>query len=370
MEFVKFYMEFQDSERNFSQKFEVMSEIDEDELLNETRYTDVRSTVDSEEDIGKASPKPMEMARKVQRTDVELTKVNDENSSHNRDWPVSRNVEVFKTPRTMERIKMSTLISTNNSIQRRSVYTRKCRSNAGLSEDSMSPDSQKVESLSGKMEKHTNSVRRVRFSDSFDDEAFYEARDTLDEVPITETKSEDKFENAREESVAESTNTASPLEDLKPLISSSLKRLNLDESSIHNKENSNNNGILSSVVKAVRHAFKNLAGDKSPKCLKTQQTVLSTHISTNSTPIVSSLSNKRSRDIETQEVAACSPIVKRLRAWPKIRGRPPISRMRHETLTTSREISSNTQGINQGYLKADDTVSPIPSVAHKSTQTK
>ncbi|XP_066603475.1 uncharacterized protein [Prorops nasuta] len=369
-----------------------MSEIDEDELLNETRYTDVRSTVDSEEDIGKASPKPMEMARKVQRTDVELTKVNDENSSHNRDWPVSRNVEVFKTPRTMERIKMSTLISTNNSIQRRSVYTRKCRSNAGLSEDSMSPDSQKVESLSGKMEKHTNSVRRVRFSDSFDDEAFYEARDTLDEVPITETKSEDKFENAREESgnsketmnsqqeigssrvvmvlVAESTNTASPLEDLKPLISSSLKRLNLDESSIHNKENSNNNGILSSVVKAVRHAFKNLAGDKSPKCLKTQQTVLSTHISTNSTPIVSSLSNKRSRDIETQEVAACSPIVKRLRAWPKIRGRPPISRMRHETLTTSREISSNTQGINQGYLKADDTVSPIPSVAHKSTQTK
>ncbi|XP_066598026.1 uncharacterized protein fs(1)Ya isoform X2 [Prorops nasuta] len=392
-EFVSFPSSME-SKRNFSQKLDVMTEIDENELSSEARHTDARSTVDPDEDVGRASPNPIKMTHNVQSDDMELTNVNDEYSSHKKDSPDSKNNEAFKTPTTMEKIKMSTLISTTRSIERRSVYTRKCRSTAGLCEDFTTPDSQKIEVLSEKMEKRTDSVKRVRFSDNFDDDTFYEALDTLNEVPMIEMKPQEKLENVEEERgnsekstnsqqqqqvgssrvvmvlVAETTNAASPLEDLKPLISSSLRQLSLDESSIDNKENANSSGIFSSVAQAVRQAFRNLAGGSSPKSLTTQQTVLNTHVSSNSSSTVSRPNNKRSREIETQDVATSSPIAKRPRAWPKIKGRPPISRMRHENPTTSRGVSSDTQVFSRGCLSVGDTVLPIPSRAHKSTQTQ
>lgn len=86
--------------------------------------------------------------------------------------------------------------------------------------------------------------------------------------------------------------------------------------------------------------------------------------------------NKRAREItevssprvDSIAVDIRSPLAKRQKGWYKmIRARRPINRMRNRYATTS---SRGVQVFSQGSLTMGDTVLPLPSRAHQSTQTE
>ncbi|XP_076642069.1 uncharacterized protein LOC143352919 [Halictus rubicundus] len=83
----------------------------------------------------------------------------------------------------------------------------------------------------------------------------------------------------------------------------------------------------------------------------------------------SSPSSKRQIGSEISQFEPTSPLHKRHRGWYRIKGREPIARMRNSHLTSPRGVSSETQVFHQGSLSVGDTVLPLPSRAHQSTQT-
>ncbi|XP_046427025.1 uncharacterized protein LOC124183069 isoform X1 [Neodiprion fabricii] len=155
-------------------------------------------------------------------------------------------------------------------------------------------------------------------------------------------------------------------------------------------------GIFSAVAQVMRNAFRGLPGTGPSKGSPTRVSeTLSESRGLNSTGLRTSPSRfstmatsllrrpgKRSRDSINDAVSpyrrelrsprnetGYSPVAKRPRSWHRIRGRDPIARMRRDASTTTRGVSSETQHFQQGSLSAGDTILPIPSRAHQSTQT-
>ncbi|XP_046746023.1 uncharacterized protein LOC124411143 isoform X2 [Diprion similis] len=155
-------------------------------------------------------------------------------------------------------------------------------------------------------------------------------------------------------------------------------------------------GIFSAVAQVMRNAFRGLPGTGPSKGSPTRVSeALTESRGLNSTGSRTSPSRfstmatsllrrpgKRSRDAINDAVSpyrrelrsprndtGSSPVAKRPRSWHRIRGRDPIARMRTGTSTATRGVSSETQHFQQGSLSAGDTVLPIPSRAHQSTQT-
>ncbi|XP_031834305.2 uncharacterized protein LOC116427733 [Nomia melanderi] len=81
-------------------------------------------------------------------------------------------------------------------------------------------------------------------------------------------------------------------------------------------------------------------------------------------------SSSRQTDLIFSQLESRSPLAKRHRGWYRIKGREPIARMRNSRLTSPRGVSSETQVFHQGSLSVGDTVLPLPSRAHQSTQTE
>lgn len=84
---------------------------------------------------------------------------------------------------------------------------------------------------------------------------------------------------------------------------------------------------------------------------------------------------KRAREMSPKEdpialASDTSPLAKRQRGWYNmIKGRQPIKRMRSSHLaTSSRGVSAETQVFSHGSLMAGDTVLPLPTRAHQSTE--
>ncbi|KAK0162209.1 hypothetical protein PV327_008563 [Microctonus hyperodae] len=168
--------------------------------------------------------------------------------------------------------------------------------------------------------------------------------------------------------------------------------------------NHGESGILSTVVNAVRNVFRNWAGvisAKNPTVVPTSSNNISqvptTSVMSTSDKsldiVVNSMENssirraKRSRDeldlisVGTSEISnreeaelnrqndIRSPLQKRPRgSYRQIHGREPIARMKN-LVSTSRGISSEKQRFQQGSLTVGDTILPLPSRAHQSTQT-
>ncbi|XP_015428975.1 PREDICTED: serine-rich adhesin for platelets-like [Dufourea novaeangliae] len=80
-------------------------------------------------------------------------------------------------------------------------------------------------------------------------------------------------------------------------------------------------------------------------------------------------SSHRQMDLAVSSLESRSPLAKRHRGWYRIKAREPIARMRNSQLTSPRGVSSETQVFHQGSLSVGDTVLPLPSRAHQSTQT-
>ncbi|XP_063981509.1 uncharacterized protein LOC135164776 isoform X2 [Diachasmimorpha longicaudata] len=151
-------------------------------------------------------------------------------------------------------------------------------------------------------------------------------------------------------------------------------------------EKTESGGLFSAVANAVRTAFKNISEVVSARPVAGEQ---QTHGSIPmikidppaQTPPPRPLKRSReamiSMDSEATEIDddetsndIRSPEQKRLRGWYRqIRGREPIARMRGDTILQNRGISNETQCFRQGSLSARDTVLPLPSRAHQSTQT-
>ncbi|XP_029041532.2 uncharacterized protein LOC114875434 isoform X1 [Osmia bicornis bicornis] len=144
-------------------------------------------------------------------------------------------------------------------------------------------------------------------------------------------------------------------------------------------------GILSVFANAVRNVMKNFPGVGTSRTLEEQQSSQDTLPRLSSSESLSSELNlppsllqragKRPRDtIESspsspRQLEFSSPLPKRPRGWYRIKGREPIARMRNNRITSPRGISSETQVFHQGSLSVGDTVLPLPSRAHQSTQT-
>ncbi|XP_076237106.1 uncharacterized protein LOC143180931 [Calliopsis andreniformis] len=165
-------------------------------------------------------------------------------------------------------------------------------------------------------------------------------------------------------------------------------------SSSNSSDSSGSGGFLSAFANAVKSVMRNFSG------VGTSRNIEREHVSSRSdivpgpstsdtfSPMSSFASSllrrpgKRSRDtLETisspqrqpdyvvPQVEMRSPLAKRHRGWYKIKGREPIARMRNR-LTSPRGVSSETQVFRQGSLSVGDTVLPLPSRAHQSTQTE
>ncbi|KOC64898.1 hypothetical protein WH47_04486, partial [Habropoda laboriosa] len=179
-----------------------------------------------------------------------------------------------------------------------------------------------------------------------------------------------------------------------PNVSSSTGTKELSISSNSSNESSSSGGILSAVANAVRSVVKNFSGVGSSTNIEREQVSSMGDITRPSTSdTFSSVSNlasslftrprKRPRDIVESvptsqrqvdyvapQIELRSPLAKRPRGWYKIKGREPIARMRNKLpLTSPRGVSSETQVFHQGSLSVGDTVLPLPSRAHQSTQT-
>ncbi|XP_011302550.1 uncharacterized protein fs(1)Ya [Fopius arisanus] len=148
--------------------------------------------------------------------------------------------------------------------------------------------------------------------------------------------------------------------------------------------------LLSAVANAVRTAFKNISEAVTTRHVMGEQEgsrkIPTIQIHPPDTPAPSVRPLKRARDdlisLDAAEVTAAgatdsdesndirSPEQKRPRAWYRqIRGRDPIARMKYSSILPSRGISNETQCFQQGSLSVGDTILPLPSRAHQSTQT-
>ncbi|CAK9826048.1 hypothetical protein ANTRET_LOCUS3956 [Anthophora retusa] len=179
-----------------------------------------------------------------------------------------------------------------------------------------------------------------------------------------------------------------------PKESSSTGNKELNSSSNSSNENIGSGGILSVVASAVRSVMKNFSGVRSSKNIEREQLPPRSDISGPSTSnafssvsnLASSLlgssrkrprdtaetvpSSQRQMDLLASQIEFRSPLAKRPRGWYKIKGREPIARMRNNRqLVSPRGVSSETQVFHQGSLSVGDTVLPLPSRAHQSTQT-
>ncbi|XP_053973443.1 dentin sialophosphoprotein-like [Hylaeus volcanicus] len=167
-------------------------------------------------------------------------------------------------------------------------------------------------------------------------------------------------------------------------------------SSNGSSESSSSSGLFSAVANAVRTVMKNLSGVGSSRNIENEQISRQEDIiprpSTGETfdsvssCLASSLlrrpgkrprdtlenasSSQRPIDVIVPQVEFKSPLAKRHRGRYRIKGREPIARMRNNRLTSPRGVSSETQVFHQGSLSVGDTVLPLPSRAHQSTQTE
>ncbi|XP_076619844.1 uncharacterized protein LOC143341109 [Colletes latitarsis] len=160
-------------------------------------------------------------------------------------------------------------------------------------------------------------------------------------------------------------------------------------------ESSGSSRLFSMVASVVRTVMKNLSGTRTTRNVEREQVsqreVIITRPSTPETlnPMLNLVSSqlrrpgKRPRD--TLESAPSpqrqmefvvpqaefgSPAAKRHHGWYRIKAREPIMRMRNSRFTSPRGVSSETQIFHQGSLSVGDTVLPLPSRAHQSTQTE
>lgn len=155
-------------------------------------------------------------------------------------------------------------------------------------------------------------------------------------------------------------------------------------SSTTSNDSSNSSGILSVVANAVTSVMKYFPGVGTSRTSEKEQigqdsisrssSLESLGSGLNLTPSLLQTSGKRPRDtIENtssspRQLEFRSPLPKRPRGWYKIKAREPIARMRNR-LKSPRGVSSETQVFHQGSLSVGDTVLPLPSRAHQSTQT-
>nr|XP_012138214.1 PREDICTED: uncharacterized protein LOC100877729 isoform X2 [Megachile rotundata]XP_012138215.1 PREDICTED: uncharacterized protein LOC100877729 isoform X2 [Megachile rotundata] len=154
-----------------------------------------------------------------------------------------------------------------------------------------------------------------------------------------------------------------------------------NSSTISNDSNSSG-GILSVFANAVRNVMKSFPGVGTARAVERSQ--ISEDISGPSTSTLASglslpsllqRAGKRPRDAiehppsSPRQLEFRSPLPKRPRGWYRIKAREPIARMRNNRLTSPRGVSSETQVFHQGSLSVGDTVLPLPSRAHQSTQT-
>ncbi|KAL0133471.1 hypothetical protein PUN28_000899 [Cardiocondyla obscurior] len=149
-------------------------------------------------------------------------------------------------------------------------------------------------------------------------------------------------------------------------------------------ESSNNSGFLSTVTDALKQAFKSVSGLSMPSTSIQATKVMRREVieeltsSQGSSSIDSARPGKRNREVfegSSKEspfaltLDAKSPLAKRQKGWYKmIKGRQPISRMRNNRVTTSpRGVSTERQVFRQGSLTVGDTILPLPTRAHQST---
>ncbi|XP_076675921.1 uncharacterized protein LOC143373033 isoform X1 [Andrena cerasifolii] len=174
---------------------------------------------------------------------------------------------------------------------------------------------------------------------------------------------------------------------------SSLRR---DSNSSSNSSDSGSSvGIFSAVANAVRTVMRNFSGAGTTRNIDREQVPPREDIVPRPTTseafhplssLASSLlrrpgkrsrdaiesvpSSQRQMDVAVPQIEMRSPLAKRPRGWYRIKGREPIARMRNTRITSPRGVSSETQVFHQGSLSVGDTVLPLPSRAHQSTQTE
>ncbi|XP_043253377.1 uncharacterized protein LOC122397941 [Colletes gigas] len=160
-------------------------------------------------------------------------------------------------------------------------------------------------------------------------------------------------------------------------------------------ESSGSSRLFSMVASVVRTVMKNLSGTRTTRNVEREQVSQREDIVTrSSTPetlnpmlnlVSSQLRRPAKRPRDTLESAPSpqrqmefhvpqaefrSPAAKRHHGWYRIKAREPIMRMRNSQFTSPRGVSSETQIFRQGSLSVGDTVLPLPSRAHQSTQTE
>ncbi|XP_015126616.1 uncharacterized protein LOC107048120 [Diachasma alloeum] len=154
-------------------------------------------------------------------------------------------------------------------------------------------------------------------------------------------------------------------------------------------EKSEGGGLFSAVANAVRTAFKNISEAVSTRPVMGEEQARQPIPTIKIDPPEEGPTNparplKRSRealvsfdateatetDTDESDNDIRSPEQKRHRGWYRqIRGREPIARMRSGSVLLNRGISNETQCFQQGSLSVGDTILPLPSRAHQSTQT-
>ncbi|KAG7206793.1 hypothetical protein KM043_000704 [Ampulex compressa] len=140
------------------------------------------------------------------------------------------------------------------------------------------------------------------------------------------------------------------------------------KSSSDSNESTNSGGIFSAVAHAVRCALKNFSGAGTSKNIARDQV---SQRELRSSGVLSSLSSsllprpgKRPRDAaesassssrpaegQASHAEGRSPLAKRYRRWHKIKAREPIARMRGNSVTSPRGISSETQIVSRNFRK-------------------
>ncbi|XP_020291550.1 uncharacterized protein LOC109858556 isoform X2 [Pseudomyrmex gracilis] len=155
-------------------------------------------------------------------------------------------------------------------------------------------------------------------------------------------------------------------------------------------ESNNNGGFLTAVAQAMKHAFKSFSILSNPtrRSIRGTEVVEQQKIITKSTTSqevtddqvsTSSVNNqtrpgKRNREVSepTTRMDSRTPLAKRHKAWyTMIKGRQPIDRMRESRVSKSpRGVSTETQVFSQGSLTVRDTIIPLPTRAHQSSQTE
>ncbi|XP_011698535.1 PREDICTED: uncharacterized protein LOC105456290 [Wasmannia auropunctata] len=175
-----------------------------------------------------------------------------------------------------------------------------------------------------------------------------------------------------------STNGAATMTNRGQLVSPSSSSVQSDETI------SNSGGFLSTVSQAMKHALRSFSVSslRIPRSIEATEVIRRQEIveEITATPGPSSDAsqvrrNKRSREVSSREdpvpfaLDTRSPLAKRHRGWYKmIRGRQPINRMRNNRVTSPRGVSTETQIFSQGSLTVGDTVLPLPTRAHQSTE--